>query len=175
MPLPPCSAATSGQGRSGLIVLRHVEPELHPVHRRQRASPRSSLRVRRSQQKLLQSLIRTQRWIEKELVHRRQDAGQRIKRFEPLRQQAQGAVGRAHIAATIAKRSTKTGEGLQGPPRSSASSAPAIPNRVSGHAGCPAVADLRASSGAPMLAMRLLDVGRMQMARDECEQLEGAQ
>jgi hypothetical protein len=50
---------------------------------------------------LLQSLVRSQRGIEEEAMDRRKPAGQRIERLEPLRQQAQRAVGAANIAVSL--------------------------------------------------------------------------
>ena len=83
-------------------------------------------------------------------------------------------MGRAQIAATIAKRSTKAGEGLQG--RRARGLERACKTRQSlGPRRLPRRCGFQGLLGRPDARHEVADVGRMQMARDESEQLKGAQ
>ena len=57
--------------------------------------------------------VRTQRGIEKEPVYGWKDGGKRVERFEPLRQEPQGAVHVTNIAALL-QDLAKARKGIEG-------------------------------------------------------------
>ena len=126
-----------------------------------------------AQEELLQRFVRSQRGIEKEPVHRRKDAGERIERLQPLGQKAQGAIDAANIAGP-SQRLAKAGEGRERRIARRIERTPDArqtlrPFRLARPGG------LQLLVGRPDARHEVREVRRMQMARHEREHLERTQ
>ena len=161
-------------GAVGHIMLRNIEPESAPLAVAGGELHNPGVVVSgAAQEQLLQRIVRSQRGIEKEPVDRRQDAGERIERLQPLRQKAQRAIDAANIAGPT-QRLAKAGEGGQRRiarriERATDARQTLRPFRLA----CPG--GLQGLVGRPDARHEVREIRRMQMARHECEHLERAQ